>query len=88
MTTVTIELPDDQAAALSAMAAKNGLTLQDWLRRLVGGQVERVPGPLQSAADIVLESMRQVPREDFANRPKDGASEHDHYLYGHQKRHQ
>ena len=42
--------------------------------------------PLQTIANIVLEAMRSVPPEAFANRPKDGASEHDHYLYGHLKR--
>jgi len=39
------------------------------------------PHPLQTVANIVLDAMRQVSPEAFANRPKDGASEHDHYLY-------
>jgi hypothetical protein len=30
--------------------------------------------------------MQDVPAEEFARLPKDGASEVDHYLYGHPKR--
>jgi hypothetical protein len=30
--------------------------------------------------------MKDVPPEEFAMLPKDGAGEHDHYLYGHPKR--
>lgn len=38
--------------------------------------------------EVMLESMKDVPPVDFAKLPKDGASEHDHYLYGHPKRNQ
>ena len=31
-----IELPDDQAAALTAKAAAQGLTLEDWFKSLAG----------------------------------------------------
>ena len=31
-----IQIPDDQAAALEAKAAAQGLTLEAWLRRLAG----------------------------------------------------
>ena len=34
MMTVTIELPDDQVAALKAKAAAQGLTLEDWIQKL------------------------------------------------------
>ena len=33
MTTIKIDLPDDQAAALRAKAAAEGMTLEDWFRR-------------------------------------------------------
>jgi plasmid stability protein len=76
-----IELPDDQAAALTAKAAAQGLSLEDWFKRLA---VEALAarGRVQSAADIVLEEMRKVPADIMASLPKDGASQHDHYLYG------
>jgi hypothetical protein len=35
---------------------------------------------------MILDNMKDVPAEEFARLPKDGASEDDHYLYGHPKR--
>jgi hypothetical protein len=42
--------------------------------------------PLQTAAEIVLGHMRNVPPEIMNAMPKDGASQHDHYIYGWPKR--
>jgi hypothetical protein len=82
-----IELPDEQAAALKAKAAAAGLTLEAWLKRLADPEVETpAQHPVRTAAEIVLECMRQVPPELMATLPKDGASEHDHYIYGWPKR--
>lgn len=86
-----IEISDDQAAALTAKAARHGLTLESWLQEMAAEDAGNAddpvdPQPLQTAANIVLDAMRQVPPEAFAKRPKDGASQHDHYLYGHVKR--
>ena len=80
-----IELPDEQAAALRAKAAAAGLTLEAWLNKLASAEpsAER---PLQTAADIVLARMRNVPPEIMATMPEDGASQHDHYIYGWPKR--
>jgi hypothetical protein len=33
-------------------------------------------------ADVICENMRDVPPEIMAQMPEDGASEHDHYIYG------
>ena len=78
-----IELPDEQAAALTAKAAAQGLTLEAWLKRLAIEEAEpSAEHPLQTAADIVLRHMRNVPPEILATMPKDGASQHDHYIYG------
>jgi hypothetical protein len=78
-----IELTDQEAAALKAKAAA-GLTLEAWLERLADAAATEPAGeyPLQSAADIVLGRMRNVPPEVMATMPRDGASEHDHYVYG------
>jgi len=82
-----IELPDEQAAVLKAKAEAAGLTLEGWLIRLADAQVETLdPHPLRTAADIVLGCMRDVPPEIMATLPKDGASQHDHYIYGWPKR--
>jgi len=76
-----IELPDEQAAVLKAKAAAEGLSLEAWLQKLA--QEERPSGPPQQhIADVILENMRDVPLEVMARMPQDGASQHDHYIYG------
>jgi hypothetical protein len=80
-----IELPDDQAAALKAKAEAQGLTLKDWLKNLASESdtsPRTASAPLQTAADIILTRMRNVPPDIMAQMPKDGASQHDHYIYG------
>ena len=79
-----IELPDEQAAALKAKAAAEGLSLEAWLNSLAG--TDQPPRPLQTAADIIIASMSNVPPEIMATMPTDGASQHDHYIYGWPKR--
>jgi hypothetical protein len=82
-----IELPDEEAAALTAKARAAGLTLHDWLKQLAGTEEKSsTERPLQTAADIILSRMRNVPPEIMATMPKDGASQHDHYIYGWPKR--
>ena len=80
-----IKLPDEHAAALKAKAAAEGFTFEAWLSQLAcaGPSAEL---PLKTAADIVLDRMRNVPAEIMATMPKDGASQHDHYIYGWPKR--
>jgi len=83
--TVMIELPDEQAAALNAKAAAEGLSLAQWIRKLA----EQSPGdtrPRRHISEIIRENMSRVPPEIMATMPKDGASEHDHYIYGLPKR--
>ena len=41
--TLTIELPDDQVAALKAKAASAGLSLEDWLRNLATSEPSADP---------------------------------------------
>lgn len=79
-----IELPDEQAHVLKAKAAAEGLTLEAWIRKLAEAPATAAPSekPLQTAADIVLSCMRNVPPEIMATMPTDGASQHDHYIYG------
>jgi hypothetical protein len=84
-----IELSDEQAEALKAKAAAHGLSLEAWLAQLASPEMPWEPSaerPLQTAADIVLGCMRDVPPEIMAAMPTDGASQHDHYIYGWPKR--
>jgi len=94
--TVTIQLSDEQAAALQAQAAAEGLTVDLWLQRLAE-QSALAPKPSQPQTqstgrrpvwETITERMKAVPAEAFERLPRDGASEHDHYLYGSPKRNQ
>jgi len=83
--TLLIELPDDQAAALQAKAAAEGLSLAEW----IGQMAEQAPTtsvPHRHIADVICENMEDVPPEIMATMPEDGASQHDHYIYGWPKR--
>jgi len=38
--------------------------------------------------EVMLDNIEDISAEEFAKLPKDGASQHDHYLYGHPKKEQ
>jgi hypothetical protein len=82
---LTIEVPDEDVPALEAKAAAEGLTLEAWFKKLAR-QESRGGRPLETAAEIVLGHLRRVPSEIMSAMPKDGASQHDHYIYGWPKR--
>lgn len=80
VTTIRIDLPDQQAAALSAQAAEQGLTLADWIQKLAAGAptagaraidwsqcpaVESVPGKVSGA--WVLKNTRMPVSAIFEN---------------------
>jgi hypothetical protein len=78
---LTLKLSDQQATALEAKAAAAGLSLDEWIQKLAEPEPP-VSRPLQHIANIIVESMKDVPPEIMATMPKDGASQHDHYIYG------
>ena len=79
MTTITIDLPDQQAAALSMQAAAQGVSLEDWVRKLATDRqhpespidwsqcaaVESVPGKVSGA--WVLKDTRMPVSAIFEN---------------------
>ena len=79
--TLTIHLSDEQAIVLESKASAEGLTLEDWIQKLAEPD-PAVSRPYRHIADVILENMRDVPPEVMATLPKDGASQHDHYIYG------
>jgi plasmid stability protein len=60
--TVRIELPEEQAAALNAKAAAQGLTLEDWFRVLAAQEASAADGRrvAQAAAARILEIQKRV----------------------------
>ena len=83
--TLTLTLSDEQAVALQAKAAAEGLSLEAWIGKLaepptVGRR------PRRHISEIIRENMSRVPAEIMATMPTDAASRHDHYIYGWPKR--
>ena len=63
MTTVTINLPDHRAAALKASAAAYGLSLEDWIARMLATAEEtpaKTPRSPQEAVAHILELQKHV----------------------------
>jgi hypothetical protein len=70
-----------------------GFTVEQWLLWLADqtgpgvaaerGNRERDSRPIW---EVMLDNLKAVPPAEFAKLPEDGASEVDHYLYGHPKR--
>ena len=83
--TLTLQLSDEQANVLQAKAAAEGLSLEVWIGKLAEPTAEARP-PRRNIADFIVDSMRDVPPELMATMPEDGASQHDHYIYGWPKR--
>ena len=87
--TLILELPDSQEAALKSKAEAEGVTAEQYVQRMLDRDLGH---PLQVGTDdrpiweVIQDIMKDVPSEDMAALPKDGASQVDHYLYGHSKR--
>jgi hypothetical protein len=90
--TVTIELPPDREAAFRACAQAQGLSVEQWLLQLAeqAGPVRPDDQELDSRPiwEVIADNMKNVPLEDLAALPRDGASQIDHYLYGAPKSHE
>ncbi len=88
--TLTINLSDEQATALQARASAEGLSsVEAWIQKLAEqAQEKKSAGSRQQRhiSEIIRENMSRVPPEILATMPNDGASEHDHYIYGLPKR--
>jgi hypothetical protein len=92
-----LPLAPQEEARLLAVAQAKGLPpdviVRAALDRVLTEQSE--PAPVEAKGrdsrpilEVILDNMKDVPPEDLAQLPKDGASEIDHYLYGHPKRNQ
>jgi hypothetical protein len=90
--TLILELPDNKEAAMKAKARAQGVSAEQYVERILNHDLEETAGaeaeaaPGQHISDVIADLMRDVPAEELAMMPTDGASEHDHYLYGWPKR--
>lgn len=94
---MSLKLRPETEARLTALAAASSVSVDDYLAALVekqspgekvatSTQEQPTSRPMQHIADIIVESMKDVPPEIMATMPTDGASQHDHYIYGWPKR--
>jgi hypothetical protein len=92
---LTVNIPDEEIPALKTQAS--GLPLETFVEQVVLERIHRedVQAPEPSAAatpgrrhisDVIRERMSKIPPEIMATMPTDGASQHDHYIYGLPKR--
>jgi plasmid stability protein len=84
--TLTIELPDRQETALKARAQAQGVSAEEYARQVLAHDLEERESSSEPFWKAFTRRMEAVPDEVFEHLPTDGASEHDHYLYGSPKR--
>ena len=87
---VTLSLNAEVERGLTLRALERGVTLDVYLQEIVareaGAPVPSVTIARPHIGEVIRERMKKVPPEIVASMPKDGASEHDHYIYGLPKR--
>jgi hypothetical protein len=90
--TITLPLQPQEEAKLIAVAQSKGVSMdalvREALERILADAPDQPVPKLESPPiwELILDNMKDVPPEEFAKLPRDGAREHDHYLYGHPKR--
>jgi plasmid stability protein len=88
--TLTIDLPDEEIEALAVKAQAHGVSAEQYARQVLEQLLKHDPEAAKPQrrhiSQVIRDNMRKVPREILAAIPKDGASEHDHYIYGLPKR--
>ena len=84
--TLTINLPDEQEAALNARALAEGISAEQCAGHLlIQALASSARSPLAARIRGIWSSMPDSVR---ANLPPDGASQHDHHIYVVPKRQQ
>jgi hypothetical protein len=94
---ITLPLQPQEEARLRALAQAKGLPpeliVREALDRLLAEEPEIVPAPAVEAEpdsrpiwEVIVDNMKDVPPDVMAAMPRDGASQHDHYIYGWPKR--
>ena len=85
--TLTIEIPDEEARALTAKASEQGVSAQQYAQQILKRELELQTLKLPLSARI-RELWSDMPADVRAKLPEDGASQIDHYIHGHPRRNQ
>ena len=93
---MNVSLTASEEANLAARAHARGTTAEAVVREAIlpvfaapeatPAQPREAAGANHPISQIIAEIMKDVPAEELARLPEDGASEHDHYIYGWPKR--
>ena len=84
---VTLSLNAEVERGLTMRALERGVTLDAYLQEIVLREAGApAPSARRHIGEVIQERMKKVHPEIMASMPKDGASEHDHYIYGLPKR--
>lgn len=88
---LTVEVRDELGAVLKAHAQAQGVSPDRIVRQVLedtfAGEIPQVAAsPARHLWDLIADNMSDVSDEEFEKIPRDGASQVDHYLYGHPKR--
>jgi hypothetical protein len=83
--TLTIDLPEEKTAILAAKARAQGVTAEQFATQLLEEALLEealTPETRKPLAVRIREIWADMPPEVRAKLPADGASQHDHYIYG------
>ena len=83
--TLIIDLPEEEISLLNAKASAEGLSAEQCARRLLK-QALAAPAVRKPLAARIREIWAEMPDDVRDKLPGDGASQHDHYIYGVPKR--
>ena len=88
--TITLDLKPEIEQGLRAQAQAQGVSLDEFLQNVMTQATRKASAapaaPRLPIWDAIADSMKDVPPEDLAALPADGASQIDHYVYGLPKR--
>jgi hypothetical protein len=89
--TLILELPDKKEAALKAKAESQGVSPEEYAKKVLYRDLDEAANAAETAprrhiSEVIRERINKLPPEVWKDFPTDGASEHDHYIYGLPKR--
>lgn len=86
---LTIDIPPNELDTLSARATAAGLSVEQCAGRLLSQLLQQQPTQTTAKKPLsarIREIWSDLPAEARTKLPVDGASQHDHYIYGIPKR--
>jgi hypothetical protein len=89
--TLILNVPENREATLKAKAQVQGVPVEQYVERVLDQDLDEPATTSATASprhisEVIREIWSDVPAEAWEKMPTDGASEHDHYIYGLPKR--